>query len=244
MLELEHSRREPSTSKRPAGDLSCPRPAKYTRTECLIPRYHAFVMCSLSSTFELRGENDGKWMYQAGFINKCLDVLVEGTASAKGNKRIQVTPTQKKHEGRTGHVLVDSEYTTQSIIHVYGLPRKRAFSFPGSCLKPSRIGKTNGMRVDQCIEERVVIIGPDHSDDHSRMGEYGRVTRVLGLNAPVDHAVVQHLDSSHRFYHWKCLCVATNEDPQPKKTMFPAQFSPDEVCWSLHKHSGYMYFFA
>ncbi|KAJ7607706.1 hypothetical protein FB45DRAFT_877589 [Roridomyces roridus] len=169
------------------------------------------------STYELPGETDGRWLLNDHLLNKRLDVIIEGTATAKGGRMaFKNRKQQKDQEGKQGFLLVEETYQAGHPIPVYGIQGQSMVRFTSGCLKPLRTKE--GKRVDKCADERVVIFGPDHLDDRSHLGEYGQVLDMD--NAPVDHAFVRHLDSSRGRYHWKALCLAENEERQHLDVVF------------------------
>ncbi|KAJ7620453.1 hypothetical protein FB45DRAFT_1033123 [Roridomyces roridus] len=169
--------------------------------------------------FELPGETDGSWLYQGNrFVGKCLEVVVHITARTKGTRKLTIRDTQKSKEGMGGFLLVATEYTKDSVMTVYGLPPSGVpVKFTGSCLAPSR-AHSDGVRVDERMNEGVVIIGEDSLHDVSHIGQYGLVVDKL----PPEHAVVQHEDHSRHQYHWKSLCLSTNKERYQGETSFPA----------------------
>ncbi|KAJ7617417.1 hypothetical protein FB45DRAFT_1034698 [Roridomyces roridus] len=169
------------------------------------------------STYELPGETDGRWLHNDHLLNKRLDVIIEGTATAKGGRMaFKNRKQQKDQEGKQGFLLVEETYQAGHPIPVYGIQGQSMVRFTSGCLKPLRTKE--GKRVDKCAGERVVIVGPDHLDDRSHLGEYGQVLDMD--NAPVDHAFVRHLDSSRGRYHWKALCLAEKEERQHLDVVF------------------------
>ncbi|KAJ7622489.1 hypothetical protein FB45DRAFT_1032156 [Roridomyces roridus] len=169
--------------------------------------------------FELPRETDGSWLYQGNrFVGKCLEAVVHITARTKGTRKLTIRDTQKSKEGMGGFLLVATEYTKDSVMTVYGLPPSGVpVKFTGSCLAPSR-AHSDGVRVDERMNERVVIIGEDSLHDVSHIGQYGLVVDKL----PPEHAVVQHEDPSRHQYHWKSLCLSTNKERYQGETSFPA----------------------
>ncbi|KAJ7627412.1 hypothetical protein FB45DRAFT_1029757 [Roridomyces roridus] len=172
-----------------------------------------------SLPFELPGETDGSWLHQGTrFVGKCLEVLVHITDNTKGNKAAPIGKVHREKHGKAGFLCVTEEYTKKSRISVFGLPPNgNLVKFASTCLVPLR-KHADGARVDERVQERVVVIGKNHLHDTSNIGEHGLVVSRV----PPDHVLVQHMDSSQDRYHWKSLCISTNKDRFQGDTAFPA----------------------
>ncbi|KAJ7217109.1 hypothetical protein GGX14DRAFT_390940 [Mycena pura] len=164
------------------------------------------------------GEMTGFWLTHRNLIGKCIDVRVE---SLEFLYNLAKQPNVGNKTGpRVTKVASLCGYGKDANVPVVALRPLRTTPVPGET------GAVSCISARQC---RVIIIGPDVSGDHTRIGEYAETIPSLPPSSTnivrVHFAWVRLSDGSHRQvnmdYHVECLCHSLNQD-----TPTPADVSP------------------
>ncbi|KAJ6471854.1 hypothetical protein DFH09DRAFT_1344079 [Mycena vulgaris] len=163
----------------------------------------------------LPGELDGRWLLMPGLVGKRADVVIQGLHGFKGTRDIpRLSNTLVACEGSRGTLLLTEGQTESSLrksVTVYHVgPKRRPLGFPASCIKPAR-ADTDGVDILTRIQ-RVVVLGPDVTEDTSLVGEYAQTQPLIPHQfGPDVVAVIRVNGSGPVFFHSLHLCLAKNE---------------------------------
>ncbi|KAJ7213193.1 hypothetical protein GGX14DRAFT_393385 [Mycena pura] len=182
------------------------------------------------------GETTGFWLTHRNLIGKRIDVRVESleflyNLAKQPNVGNKIGPKVTKVAGLCGYIrpfgrAVPVRETGSFVLRF--LARGKDANVPVVALRPLRTtpvpGETGAVSCISARQCRVIIIGPDVSGDHSRIGEYAETIPSSPPSSTdivrVRFAWVRLSDGSHRQvnaeYHVACLCHSLNQDtPAP-----------------------------
>ncbi|KAJ7195446.1 hypothetical protein GGX14DRAFT_700706 [Mycena pura] len=178
------------------------------------------------------GETTGSWLTHPNLVWKRIDVQVESlpflyNLAKQPNVGNKVGPKVTKVAGLCGYLRpfgrpVPARETGSFSLRF--LARGRDANVPVVALRPLRTTPVPGeVEAVACISAhrcRVVIIGPDVSGDHSRIGDYAEtvpgsppsVTDIVRVRFVWERLSDGTHHQAHADYHLQCLCLSLNQD--------------------------------